>query len=368
VLLLAATIAALLWANLGNGSYDDFWRRAAGIDGGALHLRLDLRHWVNDALMTLFFFVVALEIRRELTRGELRGRSAAALPVAAALGGMVMPVAIYILINAGQPSMRGWGMPMATDIAFALGVLSLLSKRVPLSLRAFLLALAIVDDIGGMAVIGLFYTADLSVPWLGMGVAVIATAYCLAATRLHHWLPYAVLGCIAWYAVHESGVHATIAGVGLALVVPQNPTKGRAIYRAEDLLHPWSSFLVVPMFALANAGVVLSGSTLARTASSNIALGTMVALIIGKPLGVVFFASLAVRSGIASLPRDVTWSDLLGVGLVSGIGFTVAIFIATLAFKDPPMIEEAKIGIFIASLTSAILGSSWLFLRQGGGR
>ncbi len=364
VALLVATAAALLWANLWTASYVDFWAHTANVS--PLDLHLSRRDWVNDALMALFFFVVTLEIRREVTRGELRERKTAALPVAAAVGGMVVPAVIYIVINAGRPSVSGWGIPMATDIAFALGALSLVGNRVPVSLRAFLLALAIVDDVGGIVVIAVFYTSDLSLPWLGIAAIVFVATYGLATARFQAWILYAVLGCVAWYAVHASGLHATIAGVVLALVIPAQDADSRGgIYRAEDRLHPFSSFLVVPLFALANAGIVLSASALADAMSSHVAMGAAIGLVVGKPVGIMLFSYFAVKSRLAALPDDMRWTDLLGVALLAGIGFTVAIFIATLAFDDPVLVEEAKLGILMASVTAALLGGAWLTLASG---
>jgi NhaA family Na+:H+ antiporter len=357
-------VAALLWANLANSSYVSFWSQSANIDLGLLELHLDARHWVNDALMVLFFFVVTLEIRREFARGELQGRATAVLPIAAALGGMVVPAALYLAINAGQDSIQGWGVPMATDIAFALGVLALLGNRVPMSLRAFLLALAIVDDIGGIAVIALVYTDDLSFPWLAAAALVIAAAWIFASARIVAWVAFAILGLIAWYAVYQSGVHATIAGVALALVIPQASPSRATIHRAEDQLHPWTSLLIVPLFALANAGILLRPDTLNDAMSSPVALGAATGLIVGKPVGIVLFAAIAVKMGIATLPERVRWIDILGVAFVAGIGFTVAIFISTLAFDDDALVEEAKLGVLIASVIAAFVGVAWLTLTS----
>ena len=358
IALLVATGVALLWANLWTDSYTDFWGHAADIS--AIDLHLTRQTWVNDALMALFFFVVTLEIRRELTHGELREGKTAALPVAAAIGGMIVPAIIYLAINAGQPSVSGWGIPMATDIAFALGALALLGDRVPASLRAFLLALAIVDDVGGIIVIALFYTSDLSLPWLGAAAFIFLATYGLTSMRFQPWFLYAALGCVGWYAVHASGVHATIAGVALALVIPAQDSQQRAaIYRAEERLHPWSSFVVVPLFALANAGIVLSASALSDAFSSPVAMGAAAGLVVGKPAGIMLFSFIAVKSGLATLPEGVAWVGLLAVALIAGIGFTVAIFIATLAFDDPAVVEEAKLGVLMASLLAAALGVGW---------
>jgi NhaA family Na+:H+ antiporter len=362
VLLLAAAITALIWVNLPGAGYEDVWTRSAHLDFWQVELHLDVRHWINDGLMSLFFFVVALEIKREVVSGQLSDRRRATLPVVAAAGGMIVPAALYAVVNAGDDSVRGWGIPMATDIAFALGLLSLFGPRIPNALRAFLLALAIVDDIGGIAVIAVFYSGGLSATWLGVSALTFGGAAVLAMFRVRALALYALLGVFGWFAVHESGVHATIAGVLLGLVLPvhyHSATPG-VIDRVEDIVHPWSSYLVIPLFALANAGVELGGGAIREAVDSRVALGVIAGLLAGKPLGIVLFSAIAVRAGFAALPEGSRWQHIAGLGFVAGIGFTVAIFISTLAFDDPRVVAEAKIGILVASIASAALGAMWL--------
>jgi Na+:H+ antiporter, NhaA family len=364
VLLLLAACAALVWANAPGGSYEEFWTRAAHLDVGRVALHLDVREWVNDGLMAIFFFVVGMEIKRELLEGELNDRRRATLPIAAAFGGMIVPALIYSITNLGESSVRGWGIPMATDIAFALGLLSLLSKRVPVAMRAFLLALAIVDDIGGILVIALFYTDDVSSSWLAVSAGVFAAVAALSLLGFRVAVVYGVLGCVGWFAVHESGVHATIAGVALGLLLPVGYGGGSTslIDQAEDVIHPWSSYVIVPLFALANAGIDLGGDAVPSALTSSVGLGVILGLVIGKPAGILLFSVVAVRLGIASLPNDSDWSHVAGIGLIAGIGFTVAIFISTLAFDQPTVVDGAKIGIVVASAVSAALGATWLLL------
>ncbi len=408
ILLLVAAAAALIWVNAPFGdTYGDFWHTRIVLDFDVLTLDLALVEWVNDALMAVFFFVVGLEIKRELLRGELADRRSAALPVAAALGGMVVPAAIYIAFNIGGQGDRGWGIPMATDIAFAVGVLSLAGPRVPLSLKIFLLAVAIVDDLGAIAVIAIFYTDDLAFEWLAAAIALFTLVSILGRAGVKDVVVYVVVGLFAWVAVHESGVHATVAGVILGLLTPigarVSPTTfqqsadnllddhgaGRAagtpegeetsrsalreleemsresqpvLDRLEHALHGWTSYAIIPIFALANAGVELSGDAIRDAATSPISLGVALGLIVGKPLGITLFAFLAVRAGIAALPTSVTWAQVLGVAMIAGIGFTVSIFIANLAFTDADLVAEAKIGILAGSALIGIAGFALLRL------
>jgi NhaA family Na+:H+ antiporter len=360
-LLLLAAMAALVWINApGGDSYTDLWDRRAGADLGFADLNLTLGTWVNDGLMTVFFFVVGLEIKREILNGELSDRRAAALPVAAALGGMVVPASIYAALNASGDGARGWGVPMATDIAFAVGVLALLGPRVPLSLKVFLLALAIVDDIGAITVIAIFYADGVSPAWAAVAVAVFATTGALALLNVRLLAAYLVLAVVAWLAIHESGVHATIAGVIMALLTPvdhgADPRSATVLDRLEHILHPWSSFVIIPVFALANAGIELDGGAVRDAISSPVSLGVAAGLLAGKPLGITIFALIAVRAGIASLPRDVQWRQLAGAGFVAGIGFTVSLFISELAFADPALGDEAKIGILAGSCVAGVAG------------
>jgi NhaA family Na+:H+ antiporter len=400
VLLLAAAIAALAWANMPGDSYAEFWNRHLAFDLDVVTIDESLRHWVNDALMAVFFFVVGLEIKRELLRGELSDRKSAALPVAAAFGGMVVPALIYVAFNPGEDA-NGWAIPMATDIAFAVGVLSLLGDRVPLGLKVFLLALAIVDDLGAISVIAIFYTEDLELAWLaGAGVA-FALTVALGALGVRYLFVYVLVGVAAWLCVFESGVHATVAGVILGLLTPITPhysekefdesianltadiehadrdpsidaaeTRQVALQEIEDLardsrpvldrlehqLHPWTSWVIIPVFALANAGVELGGGALRDAASSPVSLAVALGLIIGKPLGITLFAFAAVRLGVAVLPAAVRWTQIIGAGMIAGIGFTVSILIAELAFTDESLVDEAKLGILAGSVIIATFG------------
>ena len=281
---------------------------------------------------------------------------------------MVVPAMIYAALNAGGDGARGWGIPMATDIAFAVGALALLGTRVPSSLKVFLLALAIVDDIGAIVVIAVFYTDDVALGWLGAAFAVVLVGVACAAFDVRSAAVYLVLAMIAWLAVHESGVHATIAGVLMALVVPvrygDRASPSSLIDQSEHLLHPWTSYLVVPLFALANAGVDLAGGLIGDSLSSRVSLGVLLGLIVGKPLGIVAGAFLAVRIGFAAPPRGVGWREIAGVGLLGGIGFTVSLFIAELAFDDPALTDEAKIGMLAGSALAAIAGYLVLWWRS----
>ena len=401
VLLLAAAVAALVWANLPGDSYAEFWHREVVIDLGFVTLDLTLEEWISDGLMAIFFFVVGLEIKRELLRGELADRKRAALPAAAALGGMIVPAAIYAALNAGGEGAAGWGIPMATDIAFAVGLLALLGSRVPIGLKVFLLALAIVDDLGAIAVIAIFYTDDLALGWLLVAVAALALISQLGRAGVRDLIVYIALALVTWLAVHESGVHATVAGVALGLLTPIEPaydakklgasvdelvaqfTAGREegtpegielanaalrdleelaresqspLDRLEHALHPWSSFLIVPLFALASAGVSLSGGALRDAASSAVSWGVILGLVIGKPTGIFVASYLAVRSGWASLPSGATWRQMLALGMIGGVGFTVALFISTLAFDDAQLVMEAKTGVLAGSALMGVAG------------
>ena len=359
-LLFIAALIALVWANVPGDTYADVWDRMAGAEINGIDLRLTLGRWVNDLLMAVFFFVVGLEIKREILSGELSDRRAAALPVAAALGGMAVPALLFIAFNAGGDGASGWGIPMATDIAFAIGALSLLGKRVSPSLKAFLLALAIVDDIGAIAVIALFYTDGLSSAWLAAGAGVLAAAGAFSLLNVRSAPVYALIGLVAWLAIHESGVHATIVGVFMALILPvrygEQASHVSAVDNAEHTLHPWSSYLIVPLFALANAGVDLGGGAIAGAAASPVSLGIVLALVVGKPIGITLCSLAAVRAGFAQLPRGVRWAQILGAGMIAGIGFTVSIFISELAFTDQALVDEAKIGILAASAFAGIAG------------
>jgi NhaA family Na+:H+ antiporter len=408
ILLLVATLAALVWANFDSQSYHHLFETRLAVSFGSFELAKTLGHWINDALMVVFFFVVGLEIKRELIIGELSSPRKAALPAAAALGGMLAPAAIYLIVNVGRAGQSGWGIPMATDIAFTIGVLALLGKAVPLPLKVFLTALAIVDDIGAVLVIALFYSDDIG--WGSLGIAGIVLVILIACNflRVRHPFVYALLGVGLWLAFLESGIHSTIAGVILALTIPASTSlatsdvvkSGRFLMselekkktsaglrpntneeqsvlesleeiseaaqtpmqRLEHTLAPWSTFLIMPLFALANAGLDLSdGLVLAHPAS----LGIMAGLCIGKPLGITLFSWLAVRSGLAALGADVSWKQIFAGGCLAGIGFTMSLFIANLAFPTSDLLEVSKAGVLVASLLSACFGA--VLLRRFSG-
>lgn len=369
-ILLAASVAALVWANVPGDSYADVWHRAPPIELGAIDLHLTLEQWVSEGLMTLFFFIVGLEIKREFVRGELSSAKAAALPIAAAVGGMAAPAAIYLIINAGGDGVDGWGIPVATDIAFSIGLLAILGDRVPLGLRVFLLALAIVDDLGAIAVIAIFYTDDLSFGWLAGALGVLAVSAALVRTRIPWVAMLPVAAIAAWVALHEAGVHATIAGAALGLLTPAGAHAGHedaeALAGLEETLHPWVSYLIVPLFALASAGVELGGGAIGDAVSSRVTLGVVGGLMVGKPLGILAATYLVTRLRLATLPRDVSWGEIAGVSMVAGVGFTVSIFIAGLAFDKSGLVHDAKIGILAASAAIGALGLAVLRFVSGG--
>lgn len=407
IVLLAAAILAMAAANSPwSEEYFALLHRPLTVDLGFVRLAEDVQHWVNDALMVLFFFTVGVEIKRELVRGELAGARRAALPAVAALGGMVVPALIYVAFNAGGPGMAGWGIPMATDIAFALGVLALLGRRIPHQARAFLLALAIADDIGAILVIAVFYTGQLSFGALGIGAAILGTIVLLIRVGMKSVVVYTMLGAAFWLAVYESGVHPTIAGVILGLLIPANPLLKRKLFaqsaddlvqrfrrlgaegkqdeadallgrieelvagteppveRISRLMHPWVSFVVIPVFAFVNSGVTLSAGALQGAAASPVTLGVLVGLVCGKPAGIFISTWLAVRFAHLSLPGRLNWRQLLGLGFTAGIGFTVSLFIASLAFANGQQTEEAKLGILAASLLAGLVGTVYLRLTS----
>ncbi len=404
IVLLLAAVVALVWVNSPwDESYHDLWETVLSIDVGLFAVTEDLEHWVNDGLMAIFFFVVGLEIKREIVHGELSTRKKAALPVFAALGGMVIPASIYAALNSSGEGADGWGIPMATDIAFALGVLALLGRRLPSELRIFLLGLAVVDDLGSILVIAIFYTESLSLGHLGAAAGLLAGMGVAARLGIRNLTFYTVVGIFVWVAVLKSGVHATVAGVALGLMAPTRPYYSKTAFaetarplmreyrraleedddekadvllgeleeltggteapleRLERLFHPWTAFLVLPVFALANAGIPLSGSVLSDAASDAVTIGVFAGLLAGKVLGVSGACWLAVRLGLAALPNGVRWSHIIGTSILSAIGFTVAIFIAGLALDDPATVDRAKIGILSASVVGGVGG--YLFLR-----
>lgn len=399
--LLGCTVFALAWANSPWAqSYFDLLHTYVGVSWGDATFKLSLHHWINDGLMVVFFFVVGLEIKRELVVGELSSLDKASLPVAAALGGMVAPAALFVALNTGGEGVRGWGIPMATDIAFALGVLAIFGTRAPLGLKIFLTALAIADDLGAVAVIAIFYTENINVMSLVVAVGLLAALFVSIQARWRRGIIYLLIVGI-WLAVFSSGVHATVAGILVAMVIPVRPrvdphrfmdeTEARLDHmrqqerdalcllsnreqlnivesihsRAEEALptglvlehhlHPIQVWLILPLFALANAGVNV-GEDLMTVLRSPLALGIIVGLVAGKPIGIGILSWIAVKSGRGALPEGVTWAQVVGTGCLAGIGFTMSLFISDLAFDNEALIATAKIGILVASLTSGILG------------
>jgi NhaA family Na+:H+ antiporter len=405
LILLACAVAAMAWANSPwSDSYERVWTTTFTIRLGPWALSHDIRHWINEGLMTVFFFVVGLEIKRELVSGELKDRRAAALPVLAALGGMIVPALIYLAFNHRGVALRGWGIPMATDIAFAIAVLSIVGRRLPPGLKAFLLALAIVDDIGAIVVIAMFYSGHIAWPGLAAAGLLIASIWALQRLSVRWGFVYLLLGIAAWLATLQSGVHATIAGVALGLIMPATASQGpRAVSlearriadltaddpsppdadaphwlrlgdlsreavsrlgRLEHQLHPWSSYVIVPIFALANAGVRVTGGELAASLSDPVALGVIAGLVVGKPLGITLGAWVGIRSRLTGLPAGVRWSHLAGVGAIAGIGFTVSLFIADIGL-EPTTGAVAKLGILTGSIVAGLIGSG-VILRSSG--
>ncbi|MCR1785097.1 Na+/H+ antiporter NhaA [Nocardioides carbamazepini] len=399
-LLLAATVIALLWVNLPfdgwASAYDHFWHTPIALEVGDWRIEESLQHWVNDGLMTVFFFVVGLEIKYELVHGDLRDPRTAALPIVAAVGGMVVPALVYVAIVGGGEGSGGWGIPMATDIAFAVGVLGLLGSRIPSAARLFLLTLAIVDDIGAILVIAVFYTADLSFGWLALALGLLVLMAALRAARVWAIPVYAVLGVTVWFALLQSGVHATLAGVAIGLLTPavallrpeaatdyaveglrDNELDAEELHRLRFLigesvpvverlqskLHPLSSYVVLPVFALANAGVALGDGVLGEALRSPVALGIAAGLVLGKPLGITLACFVAIRLGVGRMPEGTSWPQIVGVGAVAGIGFTVSLFIAGLSFPGSDLLTaEAKVGILVASVVAAAVGVLLLLL------
>jgi NhaA family Na+:H+ antiporter len=311
--------------------------------------------------MTVFFLVVGLEVKRELVRGELRDRRRAVLPVVAALGGMVVPALVYLALNPSGPAGGGWGIPMATDIAFAVGALGLLAPGIPTGARLFLLTLAVVDDIGAVVVIALAYSGDVEPAWLAAAGAALAVMGALRAARVEAVTPYVVAGVGLWLALHHAGVHPTLAGVGTAMLLPASAR----VEAIEARLHTWSGLVVVPVFALANAGVPLGEGALGRALTSRLTAGVVAGLVLGKLAGITGGAWLAVRSGRADLPDGTTWRHVAGVAALGGMGFTVSLFVAALAFADPARIGEAKVGILLATVLAPVVAAPLLRDRRG---
>lgn len=396
VLLVVAAAAALIWANSPwGGSYTSLWETPVEVHLGGYHMggghHMSLGLMVNDALMAMFFFVAGLEIKRELVSGQLRDPKAAALPALAALGGMIVPAGVFFALNAGGEFSHGWGIPMATDIAFAVGVVSLLGSKVPHSLKIFLLTLAVVDDIGAILVIAFFYSESPKFGWLAAAAATVVVVGIMRKLKVWYVPAYVFVGVFLWLAMFESGIHATIAGVILGLMTPAKPAqsaddarrwaqwlrdKDEEIFpvdikfaafhmkestsvaeRIVSALHPFTSFVILPIFALANAGVALSGEALREAATSTVTLGVALGLVVGKTIGVFLFTWIGSKTPFANLAPDIKTSQVLGMAMVAGVGFTVALFVAGLAFEDPVATADAKVGILAGSFTAAILGA-----------
>jgi Na+:H+ antiporter, NhaA family len=409
VLLIICTGIALAWANsLWNHTYFEIWEKPLTISFAGVGLSKDLHYWINDGLMAIFFFVVGLEIKRELKVGELASVRQAALPIAAALGGVLVPALIYVSFNAGTPGAAGWGIPMATDIAFAVGILALLGDRVPFGLKVFVTALAIVDDLVAVLVIAVFYTAEINWAALGFGALCMVVLTVMNRLGVRHPTYYGVVGIALWAAFLTSGVHATIAGVLLAITIPsstrmnapqflartrcelerfekglgdsefitsedqRNAVHGIEVaceqvqpplHRMEHSLQPWVAYLIMPVFALSNAGLTL-GREGHTSVSNPVTLGIICGLLFGKPVGIFLASLVTVRLGYASLPNGVGWKHIHGAAWLCGIGFTMSLFIAGLAFEDVGILDFAKLGILAASLLAAIIGSTLLALAS----
>ncbi len=404
LVLLAATVVALVWANVATTSYTDLWSTELTLRVGDQVITETLQDLVNDGLMAIFFLVVGLEVKRELVVGELASRRAALLPAFAAMGGMVLPALIFLAVMGGSGGSRGWGIPMATDVAFALGALALLSRRVPSALVAFLLGVAVIDDIGAILVVAFYYTDSIALGWLAGAIGGLVAILVLQRLHVRYVAVYIVLGLMVWFATFESGVHATIAGVALGLVTPVRPFQRPAAVSAEAVriaaatedhpedpdadaaqwrrlawlsreaisplnrvehgLHEWSSFVVLPIFALANAGIVLDAASIDAARETPLAAAVAIGLVVGKTIGLTLGAFIAVSLGLSSLPPSVTWGHILGIGALAGIGFTVSLFITSLAYSDPSVVSAAKIGVLGGSIVAALLGSGLLLLAS----
>ncbi len=411
VVLLIATVAAMILANSPwADQYAQFWQTKAGFRVGEFEFYESLQHWINDFLMAFFFFVVGLEIKREILIGELSSLRKAALPLMAAVGGMLVPAALYLALNAGGKGEHGWGVPMATDIAFALGVVALLGSRAPTSLKVFLTALAIADDIGAVLVIAVFYTEQLDLNWLAIGLGFLLLLFFFLLIKQRSRLVFLAVALVIWFAFFESGIHATLAGVLVAFAIPcrmrRRPlefvpwARGRLedierlhepdahplasaeeqaiaralekaahetqspLHRLEHQLHPITAFLIVPLFALANAGIPLLGSNVLDLLVTPVSLGIILGLIIGKQVGITLFAFVTVKLGLADLPEGLSWKQIYGASWLGGIGFTMSLFVASLAFGNAPLLAQAKLAILVASLIAGLGG--FLVLRLAG--
>lgn len=375
ILLLLTTVIALILANSSAASwYFDFIRTPISASVGNFTLNKNLLLLVNDGLMAIFFFLVGLEIKREILVGELSTPKKASFSIFAAIGGMLFPALIYTYINFGSSYSHGWGVPMATDIAFAVGVLTLLGKRVPIPLKVFLLALAIVDDLGAIMVIALFYTNEISTQYLGVAGLSLFTLFLFNHSGIRHIAFGLALGIVTWFCFLKSGVHATVAGVLLAFLTPAKPVNSENAQLSSELLidryihglHPWVAFLIMPIFAFFNAGVSFEGIGINEVFVSNVAVGIAVALVLGNPIGIFLLTYLATTLKIATLPKGVNWAQVIAVGFLAGIGFTMSLFISSLAFKGDEIEAYSKIGILLGSSVAMALGLLCLSFALGG--
>jgi Na+:H+ antiporter, NhaA family len=362
VVLVVAAVAALVWANSpAADGYGQFWHQTISVGAGPARISEDLQHWVNDGLMVVFFFVIGLEIKRELVVGELRNPRAAALPALAAVGGVAVPALIYLTVVGGGEPGRGWGIPMATDIAFAVGILALLGRRASAGAKLFLLSVAIVDDIIAILVIAVFYSAGIKPWWLAGAATGLLLAVGLRRLGVVSPWAYVPVGVAVWVATLESGVHATLAGVALGLLTPARPVAGRDVLsELEHALHPVSAFLVIPIFALANAGVDVRGGVLGAAYTQPVTWAVILGLVAGKIIGIGGVTYLLRWRRWGRLPADMHHREILGVAALGGIGFTVSLFITDLAFDDTGLIGQAKVGILTASLSAALIGTALL--------
>lgn len=410
VMLLGAIIALIVANTVFHEPFYEFWHTEVSLGFGDAHAEMSLAHIINDILMAIFFLLVGLEIKYEMTVGELTNIRQAILPVGAALGGVMMPIVVYLIFNAGNPeTMMGWGVPTATDIAFALGILALLGSRVPAGVRVFLSTLAVADDIVAILVIAIFYGQSPSLMWLGAALVVLLVLVFMNRSHIYSLLPYILGGLVLWYCIFMSGVHSTIAGVLLALAipsgsrvdlksftdwsgqrvkeaheafVPDEPVIGQEDYlasvtrlervarhvvppatRLERKLYPWVYFAILPLFALTNADVAFMQAAPAEIMGSSIFLGVFFGLVIGKPLGIMLMSFIIVKSKLSSLPENVNWAHMLGAALLGGVGFTMAIFVANLAFVNPNDVMVAKVAILVASLVAGVAGFAFLFIQ-----
>lgn len=357
VILILCTAISIIIANsyFGKG-YLDFWHTKVGFEISGIALKYSVEHWINDGLMVIFFLLIGLEIERELYIGELSDLKNATLPIFAAIGGMAMPALLHFLLNQGTATQAGVGIPMATDIAFALGALALLGNRVPISLKIFLTALAIIDDLGAIAIIAIFYVGDFSFIYFILALGILAGLFILNRLGVHRLSFYLIPGFFMWYFMLKSGIHATIAGVLLAFVIPfGNGDEMSPSYKLQHFLHKPVAFIILPLFALANTGILLTGNWLEGLATSN-SLGIFAGLFAGKPLGIVLFSFLAIKIGLSQLPNGVSWKHIIGAGFLGGIGFTMSIFITLLAFDNSTVIQSSKISILLSSLLAGAVG------------